>query len=138
MQQCIDLAKIALQNGESPVGSVIIHQGKTIGRGIESGKACRDVTRHAEILAVRDAIQQGYGHLLGTASLYSTHEPCLMCSYVLRHHRIPRIIFGLAVPHIGGATSGFKVLQTEEVPNWGPVPEIILGVCREACLQLGK
>lgn len=51
--------------------------------------------------------------------MYTTHEPCIMCSYMIRHHRIPEIIFGTAVPYIGGLTSQFGVLATEAVPKWG-------------------
>lgn len=138
MQKCIGLAKIALENGESPVGSIIVSEGKIIGRGIEAGKATNDITKHAEILAVQDAIIQGFGTQLSNATLYTTHEPCIMCSYVIRHYKIPRIIFGLSVDFIGGATSDFKVLQTEDVPKWGAKPEVIGGVCEEECRGIGE
>ncbi|MGB5821182.1 MAG: nucleoside deaminase [Saonia sp.] len=125
MQQCMDLAKIALQKGESPVGSLLVHKAQVIGQGIESGKATKDITDHAEILAIRNAIHNGFGHLLKSAYLYTTHEPCIMCSYVIRHHHIPKVIYGTPVDFMGGTTSNFKVLETEEIPKWGTKPKII-------------
>ena len=136
MHQCIALAEIALKNGNPPVGSVIVAQGGIIGRGVESGKSSKDITNHAEILAIRDAISRGYLSLLCEAEIFSTHEPCIMCSYVIRHHRIPRVVYGSAVSQVGGATSKFDILGTEDVTRWGEKPQIIRGVCLAECEEL--
>ncbi|OJJ15203.1 hypothetical protein BKI52_39760 [marine bacterium AO1-C] len=138
MRKSIELGQQALQEGNAPVGSVIVHQNKIIGQGIEAGKTANDVTYHAEILAVRDAIKNGYQDLLKDATMYTTHEPCIMCSYVIRHHKIPQIVYGLPVDFIGGHSSQFGVLNTEEVPNWGHKPVTIGGVLLEECAQLSK
>jgi tRNA(adenine34) deaminase len=138
MSQCIELAKLALQNGNPPVGSMLVCNGSVIGEGIEAGKSSGDLTNHAEILAVRDAIGKGHISLLNQATLYSTHEPCIMCSYVLRHHKIPQIVFGIAVDYVGGFSSELKVLQTETVPKWGNKPVIVEGICKEQCLTLNS
>ena len=133
MRQCITLAETALKSGNPPVGSIIVCDGKVIGKGIESGKTTGDVTNHAEILAVKDAINGGHIHLLTQAQMFSTHEPCIMCSYVIRQHKIPHIIYGTAVPGIGGATSKFNVLTTEEVLQWGKGPKITKGISANEC-----
>jgi len=86
MKRCEALAAIAAERGESPVGSVVVLGGKIIGEGIEAGKSKQDVTFHAEVEAVRDAVRK-HGKDLSTATLYTTHEPCILCSYVIRHHR---------------------------------------------------
>lgn len=138
MQVCIQLGQEALAQGNPPVGSVLVHEGQIIGQGIESGKTTNDITNHAEVLAIRDAIAQGHKALLKNTSLYSTHEPCLMCSYVIRHHKIKQIIYGTEVAHIGGHTSHFNVLSTEEVPQWGPKPIIQVGVCKKECQRLSE
>lgn len=124
MQVCQALAEMALKNGESPVGSIITFEDRIIGKGIESGKSTNDITNHAEISAIKDAINNGYLNVLHKATMFSTHEPCIMCSYLIRHHKIPRIIYSNAVPFIGGATSKFNILSTEDVPKWGKKPII--------------
>lgn len=138
MLKCIELAKIALKNGNPPVGAIIVNDGQIIGKGIESGKSTGDITNHAEILAVKDAISNGKGHILEQSIMYSTHEPCIMCSYVIRHHNIPEIVYSLPVNFIGGNTSEYSLLKTEHVPKWGKKPLIISGVCEFESRNLNK
>lgn len=138
MNQCLQLAQSALATGNPPVGAIVVLDGTVIGTGIESGKSTGDITNHAEILAVRDAVKNGYAKQLHQASLYTTHEPCIMCAYVIRHHQIAAIIYGTAVPFIGGATSKFNLLITEDVPKWGKHPKIISGICLAECEQLNE
>ncbi|MFS4455069.1 nucleoside deaminase [Maribacter sp. 2304DJ31-5] len=133
MRHCITLAKEALKTGNSPVGSVVVHQDTIIGEGVESSKSTKDVTDHAEILAVRDAISKEHLNNLGHSTLYTTHEPCVMCSYLIRHHKIPRIVYGITVEDIGGASSKFNLLCTTEVTSWDSKPEIIGGFLKEEC-----
>lgn len=136
MQQCLDLATIALEAGNPPVGALLVFDGNVIGTGIESGKSTGDITNHAEILAIRSALKNGYSDKLHLSHMYTTHEPCIMCSYMIRHHRIPSIFYGSAVPYIGGLTSKFDVLKTEDVPKWGSKPNIIGGICLDECNAL--
>ena len=136
MHTCLQLGKQALAQGNPPVGAILVHQDKIIGQGIEAAKTNDDVTDHAEILAVRNAIKNGYKDLLAKAVMYTTHEPCLMCAYVIRHHRIPQIVYGIAVDCIGGHSSRFDVLCDEEVASWGKKPVIIGGVCAQECQAL--
>jgi tRNA(adenine34) deaminase len=138
MEQCLVLAEIALQNGNPPVGAIIVFERTVIGKGIESGKSTGDITNHAEILAIRDAINNGYSNNLHQAKMFTTHEPCIMCSYLIRHHKLPHIIYGTSVPFIGGATSQFKVLLNEDVPNWGKKPIITEGICEKECNELTR
>ncbi|MCR4029674.1 MULTISPECIES: nucleoside deaminase [Flavobacterium] len=133
MNQCLDLAKSALEAGNPPVGALIVLDDKIIGSGIESGKSTGDITNHAEIMAIRDALKNGHSDKLHLARMYTTHEPCIMCSYMIRHHKIAEIIYGTAVPYIGGFTSQFSVLSTEDVPKWGNKPKIIGDICTEEC-----
>ena len=138
MTQCISLGKIAGENKEPPVGSILVHGTKVIGQGLENVKASQDVTGHAEMLAIRDAINKGHIDKLSSAIMYTTHEPCIMCTYAIRTHKIPKIIYGLDVPHIGAATSTFQVLNSKHVPYWEVVPEVISGVMKEECMELDK
>lgn len=136
MQKCLELAQIALSNGDPPVGAILVFDEEIIGKGIEAGKSTGDITNHAEIMAIRDAVHNGFIAKLSSAVLYSTHEPCIMCSYVIRHHRIPKIIYGVAVDFVGGFTSPFPVLVTEDIPKWGNRPEVVTGVCENSCRSL--
>jgi tRNA(adenine34) deaminase len=136
MQQCLGLAEIALQNGNPPVGAMIVFDDTVIGKGIESGKSTGDITNHAEILAIRDAINNGHSGNLYQVKMFTTHEPCIMCSYVIRHHKLSHIIYGSSVPFLGGATSTFNILGTEDVPKWGKKPLIIAGICAKECSEL--
>ena len=136
MSRCIKLANVALQNGDSPVGAIIVHDEQIIGKGIESVESTGDITNHAEIMAVRDTISNEKWHLLSQSRMYTTHEPCTMCSYLIRHHKIPQVIYGISVDFVGGFTSKFDVLSTEEVPNWGKKPEVLGGFCETECRYL--
>lgn len=136
--ECIELAKQALEKGNPPVGSLLVFEDKIIGRGIESGKSTGDITQHAEILAVKDALAQGYRDILHESVMFSTHEPCIMCSYLIRHHKIAKVVFGTAVPLVGGQTSEFKILETETIPKWGKKPEIESGILQHECELLNE
>lgn len=133
MRQCLSLAEIALTAGNPPVGAIIVLDGKVIGTGIEAGRSTGDITNHAEILAVRDAIKNGYADQLYMSSMYTTHEPCIMCSYMIRHHKISEIIYGTSVLYVGGYTSQFNILSTLEIPKWGVPPKIVSGICLSEC-----
>lgn len=138
MKICLDLAKMAMDSGNPPVGSIIVANHWIIGRGVESGKSTGDITDHAEIISVRNAIATGNRQHLKDATLYTTHEPCIMCSYVIRHYAIKKVVFGASVDFIGGYTSEFKILDTEEIPKWGKKPSVISGICEYECNNLSK
>lgn len=136
MRLCLKLAEKAFQSGNAPVGAIIVHDNQVIGEGIESGSSSGDITQHAEILAIQDAIKNQKKKLIPNAVMYTTHEPCIMCSYVIRHHKIPSVVYGISVDHIGGSTSKFKVLITEEIPQWGKPPSVTSDVCLQECLEI--
>jgi len=136
MQRCIDLANIAKNNGESPVGSIIVKNGEIIGEGIEGGKAHLDITFHAEIEAIRKASQFLKSQDLSDCILYTTHEPCIMCSYMIRHTKINTIVFALTTGEYGGFSSQHPLLLDTAIHKWGIPPVIISGVMEEECRKL--
>ena len=123
LARCDALARIAASQQETPVGSVVVLDDAIIGEGVEAARATQDVTCHAEVEAIRAAVAT-HGRDLSAATLYSTHEPCLLCSYVIRHHRIARVVIRHAVPDVGGATSRLPVLTCTHVATWGPPPRL--------------
>ncbi|MCM4170538.1 nucleoside deaminase [Arenibacter sp. TNZ] len=136
INKCIELGNNAMLNGNPPVGSILVKDDTIIGTGIEAGKSGNDITKHAEIEAIRDALIENQS--LENSFLYTTHEPCIMCSYVIRHHQIKTIVFGIKSKYVGGASSEFKILETESVPSWKEIPEIIEGILENECLALSK
>jgi tRNA(adenine34) deaminase len=70
--------------------------------------------------------------------LYTTAEPCLLCSFAIREARIERIVIGTSVPHIGGATSPYPILSAADVPPWGAPPTIVWGVLQKECEALRR
>ncbi len=134
MQKCVQLGAKAMQQGNAPVGSILVSNNTIIGHGIEAGSSGRDITRHAEIEAIREALKI-QASIAGSV-LYTTHEPCIMCSYVIRHYQIKTVVYGIEAKHVGGASSAFKILKTREIPNWGKPPELIKGVLAQSCIAL--
>ena len=138
MSYCLDLGKLALKNGDPPVGAILVYDDEIIGKGIESGKTTGDNTNHAEILAVRDAIANGNKGKLSQSTMYSTHEPCIMCSYLIRTYKIPNIVYSSDVDDVGGYSSRFSLLKTECILKWGKAPKVIRGTLKEESFLLSK
>jgi len=122
LNRCLELAQEAALAGESPVGSVIVKDGAIIGEGVEQSRRLKDVTRHAEVVAVLDAIQR-YGSCKG-ATLYSNVEPCILCSYVIRHHQIVHVVFSNYCGTLGGTVPPFNLLTTDAFNTWSPPPTV--------------
>lgn len=123
MKRCQDLANLAQQRGESPVGSVVVKDGRVIGEASEDSRRMRDITRHAELLAIKDAIQN-VGSCEG-ATLYTNVEPCLLCSYAIRHYRLKEVVFARASGELGGHLGRFDLLTTE-ISSWPTPPTITI------------
>ena len=136
MKRCIELAHIAKSRGESPVGSVIVKNGEIIGEGVEGGKAHLDITFHAEIEAIRQASQFLQSQDLSECVLYTTHEPCIMCSYMIRHTKINTIVSALSTGEYGGASSHYPLLLDTGIHKWENPPELISGILEEECRKL--
>lgn len=133
MRQAIRLARIALERGDTPVGSVVVCDGRIVGEGIEAVQSEKDLTAHAELKAVREACRILDSLDLAGCTLYTTVEPCFMCSFVIRSAHLSRVVTGKAVPHIGGISSNHPILVDPGIPNWPPPPLVLTGVLEEEC-----
>lgn len=122
LQRCLQLAAQAATEGESAVGCVIVKDGIIIGKAYEQSRRLKDITRHAETVAILNAVKE-YGSC-EDAVLYTNVEPCVLCSYVIRHHRIRQVVFSRSSGELGGTGCKFPVL-TAEVTSWGKVPLVI-------------
>jgi tRNA(adenine34) deaminase len=136
MRKCIELAKIAKERGDSPVGSLIVKDGQIVAEGIEGGQTHKDITFHAEIEAVRNATVSLGKTDLSDCFMVTTHEPCIMCSYVIRHHKIGLLIVGITTGEIGGYSSALKVLLDRTISQWTTPPKIIDKVLEQECKAL--
>ena len=105
MQAALELAKQAGEEGEVPVGAVVVKDGIIVGRGKNGPVAGNDPTAHAELLALRDAAQALGNYRLENCTLYVTLEPCTMCSGAIVNSRIARLVYGASEPRTGAAGS---------------------------------
>lgn len=101
MKEALVEAQKAYSTHEVPVGAVIVHKGKIIGRGFNQKESLKDPTAHAEILAIKEAsIYLGAWRLLD-CTMYVTLEPCAMCAGAIINSRIERLVIGTKDPRMG-------------------------------------
>ena len=98
MREALELAKLAAERGEVPVGAVVVRDGEIIGRGYNAPISGHDPTAHAEIAALRDAARSTGNYRLTGTDLYVTLEPCDMCVGAMFHARIARVVYGAKDP----------------------------------------
>ena len=98
MRRALELAKRAQDEGEVPIGALIVFQEKIIGEGWNRPIAASDPTAHAEIQAIRSAAAKTGNYRLSGATLYVTLEPCEMCVGAMFHARIARAVYGATDP----------------------------------------
>ena len=109
MAEALVEARKAAGEGEVPIGSVVVFEGRIVGRGRNARERLQDPTAHAEILALQEASRAlGRWRLTG-ATLYATLEPCPMCAGALVNARIDRLVYGVADPKAGAAGTLFDV-----------------------------
>ncbi|MBV7405129.1 tRNA adenosine(34) deaminase TadA [Enterobacter sp. ENT03] len=130
MRHALTLAQRAWDEGEVPVGAVLVHNNQVIGEGWNRPIGRHDPTAHAEIMALRQGglVQQNY-RLLDT-TLYVTLEPCVMCAGAMVHSRIGRLIFGARDAKTGAAGSLIDVLHH---PGMNHRVEVVEGILRDEC-----
>ena len=111
MQQALFQAQLAFDAGEVPVGAVVVLDGEIIGRGYNQPITSLDPSAHAEMVALRDAAKNIGNYRLSGATLYVTVEPCTMCSGLLIHSRIQRLVYGTTEPKSGAVESAMALLD---------------------------
>jgi len=109
MQRAMQLARQAEQQGEVPVGAVIVRNDELIAEGWNQPIGLNDPTAHAEIMALREAGRQLGNYRLTDCTLYVTLEPCAMCAGAMVHSRVSRLVFAAEDPRTGAAGSVFQL-----------------------------
>lgn len=125
LQRCSVLATQAAQKGNSRVGAVVVKDDEIISEAEEAVKTKNDVSCHAEMEALREAVKNLHTNDLSGCTLYTTHEPCIMCSYAIRFYKIKAVIYLNQSKYLGGVSSSMPLLISTEVPpSWSKPPII--------------
>ena len=135
MKEAIKQAKKAWKIEEVPIGCVIVHDGKIVGRGYNRRTTDKNTLAHAELQAIRKASKKLGDWRLEDCTLYVTLEPCQMCSGAIVQARITRVVVGCMNPKAGCAGSILNLLQMKEFNHQ---VELTTGVLEEACSQMMK
>jgi tRNA(Arg) A34 adenosine deaminase TadA len=123
-------AHAAEANGEVPVGSVVVHENKIIGRGQNRVLRDSDPTAHAEIVALREAGLALKNYRLEDCTLYATLEPCAMCAGAILHARIARLVYAAPDPKAGACGSVLSVLNH---PQLNHKLDLLPGLLADEC-----
>ena len=130
LRAAIAEAQDAEANGEVPVGAVVVHEDKIIGRGQNRVLRDSDPTAHAEIVALREAGLALKNYRLEDCTLYATLEPCAMCAGAILHARIARLVYAAPDPKAGACGS---VLSVMNHPQLNHKLEVTSGLLSEEC-----
>jgi len=134
MRLALDVARIAPQSGDIPVGAIIINsEGVVIGQGFNEREANNDPTAHAEIVAIRGAASRLQKSRLDGCTLIVTLEPCAMCAGAIAQSRIAKVIYGAWDEKAGAVGSVWDVLRD---PRSIFKVEVVAGVLERECADL--
>lgn len=128
MRLALREAERAFEAEEVPVGAVIVHAGKVIGKGFNQREKLEDPTAHAEMLAITAAAQALGDWRLEDCTLYVTLEPCPMCAGAIVNARVKRVVFGATDPKAGACGTLMNVVQDSRLNHR---VELVAGVLAE-------
>jgi tRNA(adenine34) deaminase len=133
MKEAYRQAMKAYSLGEVPIGCVIVHEGKIIGRGYNRRNTDKNTLAHAEITAIKKASKVIGDWRLEECTLYVTLEPCQMCAGAIVQARIPKVVMACMNPKAGCAGSILNIL---DMPEFNHQVETIKGVMEEECSKM--
>lgn len=128
MRAALAEAQLAYEQGEVPVGAVVVCKGRIVARGHNLTETLHDVTAHAEMQVLTAAADVLGGKYLPTCTLYVTVEPCVMCAGAIGWAQVGRLVFGAA-----DEKRGYRRFAPEALH---PKTEISAGVLQEECARL--
>lgn len=132
MEEALILARQAFDEGEVPVGCVIVCDGKIVGRGRNRRETGKSALAHAEIEAIDEACRTLGGWRLWQCTLYVTLEPCPMCAGAIVNARIPRVVYGASDKKCGAVRSVCNLFDMA----FNHHPQVECGVLEAECAQL--
>lgn len=128
MNEALKQARIAFEEGEIPIGAVVVSYNRIIGKGYNQTERLNDVTAHAEMLAITAASHFLNGKYLENCKLYVTIEPCPMCAGAIQWSRAANLIYGAPEKKFGYGRFTPSILS--------PKIEVVSGVKMEECQKL--
>jgi tRNA(Arg) A34 adenosine deaminase TadA len=135
MRMALEEAQKANQEGEIPVGAVLLKEGQVLARDHNRCIELNDPTAHAEILVLRKGGEILKNYRLNDAVMYVTAEPCPMCVSAMVHGRISRLVFGVHEPKFGAVESKFKLLNDNGLNH---KIEVDRGILEKECAEILK
>ncbi len=133
MRLAIESAKIAEENGDVPIGAVIVHKNTIIAKAYNQREQLKDPTAHAEIIALTQAAAALENWHLNGCTMYVTLEPCPMCAGALVLARMDRLVYGCDDPKTGAVKSLYNIVQDERLNHR---LEVTSGVLANECAGL--
>ncbi|KII76913.1 adenosine deaminase [Vibrio renipiscarius] len=130
MRRAMALATQAEQQGEVPVGAVLVKDGEIIAEGWNQSIGLHDASAHAEMQAIRKAGQALENYRLLDTTLYVTLEPCPMCAGALLHSRVKRIVFGAPDLKAGAAGTVLNLFEHQAAYHYA---DVLQGLLEEEC-----
>jgi len=128
MAKALQLAEYASEEGEVPVGAIVVHNNQVVGKGYNQVERLNDPTAHAEMIAISAACNTLETKYLANCTLYVTLEPCAMCAGGLVWSKIGTVVFGASDPKAGACGSLLNILQNESLNHQ---PEVIQGILEQ-------
>ena len=128
MREALREAYAAADDGEIPIGAVVVWKGRIIGRGHNQTERLHDTTAHAEMLAITAATEAMGGKYLSDCTLYVTVEPCPMCAGAMAWAQLGRVVYGAPDQRRGYSLFSPSLLH--------PRTESVGGILQEECVQL--
>jgi tRNA(adenine34) deaminase len=135
MTAALEEARRAADEGEVPIGCVVVHEGAIIARAHNRRETWNDPTAHAEIIALREAARKLNRWRLTGAAMYVTLEPCAMCAGALVLARMDRLVYGCDDPKAGACGSVFDIVRE---PRLNHRMEVVGGVLQSECQSVLK
>jgi len=133
MGVAIESAKIAEDNGDVPIGAVIVREGQIIAKAYNQREQLQDPTAHAEIIALTQAAASVENWHLDGCTMYVTLEPCCMCAGALVLSRMDKLVYGCKDPKAGACGSLYNIVADERLNHR---LEVTVGVMEEECSEL--
>jgi tRNA(adenine34) deaminase len=133
MRIALAQAQIAEENGDVPIGAVIVHKNTIIAKAYNQREQLQDPTAHAEIIALTQAAAALGNWHLNDCTIYVTLEPCCMCAGALVLARIERLVYGCDDPKTGAVKSLYNIVQDKRLNHH---IEVTSGVLADECSQI--
>jgi len=138
MNEALKEAKKGLEQGEVPVGAVVVNQNRIIARAYNMTQQLNDVTAHAEMIAITAASNHLGAKYLSECTLFVTLEPCVMCAAALKWAQLARLVYGASDPREGFTRIGEDLLHKKTEQTAGILEKEASGLLKDFFLDQRK